>query len=226
MKEISNIYSHYHIPPVIQTHQLRVAAVARTIAAAHAGDCDAEVVTQVGLLHDMGNIIKVEFDTFPKVWEPEGVEYWKGVRETMIAQYGKDEHEATVAIAKEIGVSDMVLHCTDMMSFSHIEKVLLEGTLEEQICAYADNRVGPFGVLSLAERLEEAKRRYMYRTDRIFDHDRHAEIVRRAHELEQVLFTGISLQPADITDAHIAPIVEQLSCYTFGTTDAHRAFHR
>ncbi len=133
----------------------------------------------------------------------------------MLAQYGADEHEATVAIAKEIGVSDMVLHCTDMMSFSHIEKVLLEGTLEEQICAYADNRVGPFGVLSLRDRLEEAKQRYMHRTDRVFDHNRHAEIVRRAVELEQLLFTGISLMPEDITDAQIAPVVSQLSCYTF-----------
>lgn len=215
MSSIQEIYSRYKIPPIIQTHQLRVAAVARIIAEAHAGKCDAEVVTQVGLLHDMGNIIKVQFNVFAEAWEPEGVAYWQAVRNDMVNQYGPDEHEATVAIAKEIGVSDIVLHCTDMMSFSHIEKVLLEGTLEEQICAYADNRVGPFGVLSLAERLEEAKQRYMYRTDRIFDHARHEEIVHRAHELELLLFTGITLQPADITDAHIAPIIEQLSCYTF-----------
>ncbi len=67
MEKIVDIYSHYHIPPIIEMHQLRVAAVARTLAEAHVGKCDAEVVTQVGLLHDMGNLIKVEFDKFPKV---------------------------------------------------------------------------------------------------------------------------------------------------------------
>lgn len=211
---ITDIYSRYRIPVIIQQHQLRVASVARTIAEAYAGSCDAEVVTQVGLLHDMGNIIKIQFETFPYLWEKEGLEYWKQVQAEMLAR-GANEHVATLAIAREIGVSETVLHCIDMISFAHVERVVQSGTLEEKISVYADNRVGPFGVLSLFDRLEEAKQRYMTRTDRIFDHIRHEKIVSLTMQLETEIFAGLELQPDDITDTHIAPIVERLSCYTF-----------
>lgn len=214
-KNIASIYSRYHIPVIIQQHQLRVAAVAKAVADAHAGKCDSDVVTQVGLLHDMGNIIKVQFDTFPETWEPEGVEYWKRIQADLIARYGADEHHATVAIAKEIGVSEAVLHCIDMIDFSHVDQVAHSGTLEEKIGIYADNRVGPFGVLSLNDRLAEAKSRYMKRTDRPFDNERHELIITRTHEIERDLFKESTLTPEDITDAHIAPLLEKLSCYTF-----------
>lgn len=212
---LTEIYSHYHIPVIIQHHQLRVAAVAKAVADAHAGKCDSDVVTQVGLLHDMGNLIKVQFGTFPETWEPEGVEYWKRIQADLIARYGANEHHATVAIAREIGVSEAVLHCIDMIDFSHVEQVAHSGTLEEKIGIYADNRVGPFGVLSLNDRLAEAKERYMNRTDRLFDIKRHELIVTLTHEIERDLFKGLALRPEDITDAHVAPLVEKLSCYTF-----------
>ncbi len=211
---ITDIYSKYSIPPIIQQHQLRVAAVANTIAEAYKGKCDIDVVTQVGLLHDMGNIIKVQFETFPHLWEKEGIEYWKQVQAEMLAR-GANEHTATLAIAREIGVSDTVLNCIDMISFAHVERVVQSGTLEEKISVYADNRVGPFGVLPLNDRLDEAKQRYMTRTDRVFDHERHEKIVRLTAQLEAELFAPIELSPADITDTHIAPIIGQLSCYTF-----------
>lgn len=156
----------------------------------------------------------MQFETFPHLWEKEGLAYWKQVQTEMLAR-GNNEHTATLAIAREIGVSETVLHCIDMISFAHVERVVQSGTLEEKISVYADNRVGPFGVLSLLERLEEAKQRYMTRTDRIFDHARHEKIVRLTTQLETELFAELALRPVDITDTHIAPIIEQLSCYTF-----------
>ena len=54
------------------------------------------------LFHDMGNIIKSDLKKFPEFLEPEGLEYWDRVKKEYVEKYGKDEHAATVAIARAI----------------------------------------------------------------------------------------------------------------------------
>jgi hypothetical protein len=215
MTPVSSLYQKYKIPPHLQLHQLRVAAIGKVIAEAQGGTCDVDTVVQTGLLHDMGNILKVQFHVFPQFWEKEGVAYWEGVQQDFEMKYGNDEHEATIAIAREIGVSETVINCFDMISFSRIDSLMSNGTLEQKIANYADMRVGPFGVLSLSERLGELKMRYSARTDRPFNLERHNAFARHEAELEHELFAGTQLKPSDITDAHIAPVIESLSCYTF-----------
>jgi hypothetical protein len=192
-----------------------VAAVAKKVAEAQRVPCDVDTVVQTGLLHDMGNILKVQFNVFPEAWEPEGVQHWEQVQQAYREKYGPSEHEATVAIAREIGASEKVVGCIDMMSFVRIEAILKEGSIEEKIASYADNRVGPFGVLSLLGRLDEAKQRYMHRTDRVFDHVKHGQIVELSKQLEHVLFDGAACTPEDITDTALAPIIQELKEYTF-----------
>jgi hypothetical protein len=215
MKVVKDLYSHYRIPPHLQMHQLRVAAIGKVIAEAQGSACDVTLVVQTGLLHDMGNIMKVQFHVFPEFWKQEGVAYWEKVQQDFFETYGNDEHKATIAIAREIGVSEAVITCFDMISFSQIESLMSTGTLEQKIANYADMRVGPFGVLSLSERLDEIKHRYSARTDRPFNLERHNAFAKYELQLEQELFQNISLRPEDITDTHIAPIIQQLSCYTF-----------
>ena len=64
---IFNIYAKYKIPPQLQTHQLRVAAVAKTICE-HLWPklSDMRTIISTCLVHDMGNIIKFDLDKFPK----------------------------------------------------------------------------------------------------------------------------------------------------------------
>ena len=78
--KISEIYRKYRIPPQLQLHQLRVASIAKYICDNLKVPVDIEEVVSADLLHDMGNIIKFDLSLFPEYLEPEGLEYWQGVK--------------------------------------------------------------------------------------------------------------------------------------------------
>src|SRR5690242_14147552 len=106
---IADIYLQYKILPFLQLHQLRVAAVAVQICRSLSVEVDTNSATVASLLHDMGNILKFDFQAYPSAFEPEGISYWKRVQDEYRAKYGNDEHDATLTIARELGVSDAVL---------------------------------------------------------------------------------------------------------------------
>src|SRR3954471_17109842 len=112
MEKVSEIYSKYKIMPALQQHQLRVAAVAAIICDSLPG-IDKEAVITACLFHDMGNIIKSDLSYFPEFTKPEGIVYWGKVKQDYIRKYGRDEHTATIAIAKEIGLPEKVMNCLD-----------------------------------------------------------------------------------------------------------------
>lgn len=102
MKTIAQIYSDFRIMPNLQLHQLRVAAVAKTVCNRFTFECDTAHVVVACLIHDMGNIIKSKLDRFPAWTEAADLKYWEQVKRNFIAQYGEDERAATLAIAREL----------------------------------------------------------------------------------------------------------------------------
>src|SRR5436305_1624080 len=112
MALITEIYEKYKIMPNLQLHQLRVAAVAKKISDNLVTQVDKAAVVEACLLHDMGNIIKFNLSKspqFPSFLEPEGLKYWQAVKDDYLQKYQtEDEHQATLAIAKEIGASAKV----------------------------------------------------------------------------------------------------------------------
>lgn len=187
---------------------MRVASVAWQICDLFAEKLDTEIVVQACLLHDMGNIIKSNFNVFPDFVKPEGVEYWEKIKSMFVEHYGNDDHNAHLQIAKELGVSDRVLNCIDAVGFKHWSKTYNEGDWYEKIVAYADSRVAPYGVVLLEERLEEANSRYPSVGFNGID-DR--EIVYNfMREIEREIFSKCSLKPEDITDESIKPYLEKL----------------
>lgn len=160
---IADIYKKYSIMPNLALHQLRVAAVAKMIM--EALDMQQDSVISACLLHDMGNIIKFRLCDFPEFLQPEGLDYWEQVKISTIQKYGPDEHIATYTIAKEIGVSAETLACIEAVGFSNSIKNV-KASLTHRICAYADLRVGPHGLLTLRQRLEDGLKRYADRKDR------------------------------------------------------------
>src|SRR3989344_1397907 len=120
--KIIEIYKKYKIPPNLQEHQLRVAAVALTICDNFNSEIDKDSVIKAALLHDMGNIIKFDLSKFPEFLEPEGIEYWKRVKEEFRKKYGEDEHNATYEIAKEIGVNKFAFEIIQGYGFSKYEQ--------------------------------------------------------------------------------------------------------
>jgi hypothetical protein len=208
MKNILDLYSKYKIMPTLQQHQLRVAGVAKQICDAISKTIDKEGVVDVCLVHDMGNIIKFDLTYFPDFVQPEGLEYWQSVKDEYIQKYGPEEHFATEMICKEIGLSDAQIEYLHAIGFSRVKKALASDSLEKKICCYADQRVGPHGVLSVQERLVDGRKRYEGRKDKALVSEQFEELAVALSELEKEIFSHASIQPSDITDESIAPIIE------------------
>ncbi|PIQ68288.1 MAG: hypothetical protein COV91_04945 [Candidatus Taylorbacteria bacterium CG11_big_fil_rev_8_21_14_0_20_46_11] len=213
MRTVQEIYTQYRIMPFLQLHQLRVAGVASFIAQnlklpVH----DIQQVLFACLFHDMGNIIKSDLDVFPESVQPEGRKFWQSVKDEFVAKYGNDEHEATIAIAKELSLPPIVCDLIDGFGFSKVTSIAGHGSILAKVCEYADMRVAPQGIVSVEQRLEEGKIRYENKkqTGGGFSVEKYDELVHSLTKIEQELFAGGSVQPEQITDQIIGMIVDPL----------------
>jgi len=210
---VTQIYKKYKIPPNLQKHQLRVAAVGELIALNSTKAIDVNSIVLTCLLHDMGNIIKFSFEFNPKSFEPEGVEYWKNIQYEFIQRYGKDEHKATYKIAEEIGVSKIVLDLLDNVGFSISKKIYKSHDMNKYICSYADHRVSPNGVLSLTERVKEGLERFILNKphlntpENVAKRKSNIEIIKL---IEKEIFLNSRIKPEGITDEKIEPLMSDL----------------
>ena len=216
MQTPQDFYSEYNIMPMLQLHQLRVAAIAKMICENFGKPLDTESVILACLFHDMGNIIKSDLAYFPDSTEPEGLAHWELVKKEFVKKYGHDHHGATAKIAKEIGLPRRVIDLLSDIGYSNIGRIVSGDDIEQKIAEYADTRVGPHGVLSLKGRLAEGKERYQdtrmkrpyYETDEGFE-----KLAEAAHELERQVFENATITPENITEAAIAPDLEKLREY-------------
>ncbi len=216
MRTPAEIYETYRIMPNLQLHQLRVASVAKMVSGAFSVPIDIKNIVVTCLFHDMGNIIKSDFDHFPDSFRgPQSREYWEAVKREYIEKYGTNTHEANLAIARELGLSEDIWHLMDDISFSKLENTRDNGSFEQKISEYADLRVGPHGVLSLDDRIADIKRRYAgtIGVETPDDDVRFNELVAAAHTIELQIFEKTNIQPEDINDESIAPVIEELRDY-------------
>lgn len=212
MKPIAQIYEEYQIMPNLQVHQLRVAAVAQQICDSATVNLDKHSVITACLMHDIANIIKFELKRFPEFLEPQGLEYWQSVQKAFIDTYGADEHRAALKIAADMKMPQVIVNLIRSIGFGEIPEVVKRGSVEEKICCYSDQRVGPFGVITIEERLVEGKARYAHRTDRklSINFDAMANDLRT---LEQQVFDYCTILSTDITNDSIQPEIELLKKY-------------
>jgi hypothetical protein len=169
--EIRSIYERFSVPPNLQGHMLRVAAVAEIVA----GRCkeatiDLAELTAACLLHDLGNIVKFDMEKYPQYLGAEIARksHWKNVQRDMIERYGADDHEATAKMLEEAGVPVPIQELIGYKSFPNAIKIANENDWASKIFLYADLRVAPFGIIPLEERLNELLLRlekYRGRTD-------------------------------------------------------------
>ncbi len=196
--KITQIYQRYQLMPGLQLHQLRVAAVAETIAGKFDQlAIDKEAVVAACLLHDLANIIKFDLSCFPEMLKPEGLAYWQQVQQEMIRDYGHNEERATNLIIEELGVPERVRQLVQAIGFASAEENLLSSDLAKKVCAYSDMRVAPWGIVSLEDRIEDLAERYPVdqknsaKTFQIFS--------QALRQIEQQLFNYLDLRPEDIT---------------------------
>lgn len=208
-------YENYRIMPNLRLHQLRVAAVARTLA--EALGADVELVTRAGLLHDMGNIMKSDFSQFPpEFYGDKGRVYWEGVKADCGERFGQDEHTATAAIARDMGVDENIVQLMDSMGFSKAAHIAKNGSVELQILEYADQRVAPNGIVSMDERLREGHARYKERPNAEYGENdaefhAHCESLKR---VEEKLFANLLITPEMLTEESLQGMMDFLRNYT------------
>ncbi len=196
--------------PNLMDHQLRVASVAQTICENFELPIRKDDVVLACLLHDMGNIIKFDLTHFPQFLEPQGLEYWEKVKAEYIVRYGKNEHRATEEIARELGASDAVMQLLAGTGYSKLDRTEAEASYERKIVAYSDMRVGPHGVISIAERVEDGRRRYAGKKDKAISSGSFDRLNSALMAVEKQIFAHTSIRPEDIADASLGDTVDKL----------------
>lgn len=207
---ITEIYKKYKINKGLQEHMIRVAAVAKMICDASKVDLETENIVEGCLVHDMGNLIKSKMDTFPEFFDPEGVDYWIKVKEEMIEKYDNDVHGATVSMVEDMNLEDKSVFYFRAIGGDDTQRVHAGGTLGEKIATYSDMRIGLHGAVSLKERMDDIRRRYIERNMEGFSSDDIDVREQRLADMEKDIFANSNIQPSDITDKSTEEIQDEL----------------
>ncbi len=213
IRNINQIYDRFRIPPNLKMHMFRVASVARVICDNWKGPkLNQDDIIAVCLIHDLGNIVKYDFDQSIHLMgeESKRVEYWKKVKKEVIAKYGKGECEATFNMAQEIGISERVKFILENYEFIKNSEVVSSDDFELKISNYGDYRVGPFGILSIQQRFVEFKERYSKKGLNCDRPDMHIAI-QNVFNLEQQIFSRAKIKPDYINDKSVKKYLEHFN---------------
>ncbi len=199
---ISDIYLKYRINKGLREHMIRVAAVAQLICDKSTVELDTRNIVTACLLHDMGNLIKAKkIDSMAELYEPEGVAYWTKVQAEMKEQYGTDEHIATVAIINEINPgTEAASYALEAIGTENTAKVHAGNSLGAKIATYSDMRVGLFGIISIQERMNDLRARYISQNKLGFSAEDIDLRERMLNDIEQVIFANSSISPEEVDD--------------------------
>lgn len=199
---ISDIYTKYSIPTNLQRHMLTVAALADYICDYLDGvSVDKDLVIKTCLLHDMGNIIKFNFDD-PSLLDEDDrqrIDELREIRLQYLKKYGRTPDKATIAIIKEITSDVRVGKVCESghwdVNFDEVEKFVWES----KIVCYADMRVGPFGILPIRERFANLTERRPESKEKIMEILEHGlKLERSLQSVSRVDLTEIGDQKIDI----------------------------
>ena len=196
---------------------LRVSAVGNVICD-HFKDTsliNKERVTQTLLLHDMANIVKFTLnkdDIFYK-GDTEELDELRQVQKEFQTKYGMDEHIATSAILKELGVSKDVFHLFEQVGSPNLERNIKENNIEAKISTYSDLRVGPHGVVTVDKRWDDVNERYRGRKHRLGDLQKSEEKRKLTHLLEKQLQELVHFNLPNIDNKMTAKYFQELRKY-------------
>jgi len=172
--KIKDIYLRYHIPPNLQDHMITVTKVSRFISSHWTQkNLNINQLILAALLHDLGNIVKFDFDNHPEFLgkEMSNISFWKQEQQLVISKYGNDDHIVTKTMLEEIGIEKNVIEVILGKSFGNTLDILKSDNFLSKILLYSDLRVLPMGIGPLKKRIEDIKSRlkkYKNRQD-LFD---------------------------------------------------------
>jgi hypothetical protein len=205
---IHQIFADFKIIKNLQEHMLRAAAVGKIICDHWDGSAiNKEDIIAVLLIHDLGNIVKMDFndETGLKLIgdEIKRIDYWKKIKQETIKKYGSDDHIVSEIIAEELGINERLRFILKNKVFNNNENTAKSNDWEIKIAAYADQRIGPFGVLSLEERFRDLKQRYYQKENNNVNNPKIDIFIKCAFEIEKQILSNTNLKPEDIDDRSI-----------------------
>ncbi|MFC1790070.1 HD domain-containing protein [Patescibacteria group bacterium] len=167
--KIKDIYQRLGIIPDLVEHMLTVTKVVLFIKRHWRGpEIDWKRLVKTALLHDVGNIVKFDFDKYPQFLgkEQKRILHWKKTQAQTIAKYGTDDHEATKKMLKELKLDQEMIKVILEKSFGNSVQVAKGNNWYAKILHYADGRVMPHGVVTLEERFQDVRERRPKYTNR------------------------------------------------------------
>lgn len=170
---------------------------------------DKTSIIQALLLHDMGNIIKFDFRFSHLLGEEEkNVYYWKKVQEEFKEKYGLDEHVATIAIAKEIGLKDKAFEFLNVIGSSKLNQALQTDDWNKKIVVYCDFRVDPHGIVTVNQRFDEIVERYKGREHELGKIEETEKKRKSCLELEKQLQTMVDFDFNKLSNTDIESYID------------------
>ena len=210
---IKEIYDHYQVIPNLREHMLRAASVGLFICEHWKGPriSKADIVACL-LVHDIGNTVKLDLETEHglKLLGNSGVdiEAIRKIRERMVSEYGSDDHKANIRMANEIGVSSRLIQMIEGYRFLKLEDVLNGSDWGLKIFVYCDMRAGPFGIVSLTDRIADIKMRYGHRDSSVNRKDA-GKYFDCMFKIERQVAANAQLKPEDINDDSVPILTEE-----------------
>ncbi len=206
---IIEIYNKYHLPENLQMHMLRVAACSKLIINNWNGPkIDKEAIIRVCLLHDMGNIVKIPKEFYDN-------ECFRKIRKMYFDKYGTNDHEINLEVGRQEGLNEKEIEILDGKRSRKNEETLKSNSYERKICAYCDQRVSPSGVVSIKERLEDAKTRYKDKSLSVWSNKEKADyLIECSLGIEKQIMGHCKITPEEINNNSIEKYVEELKKYT------------
>lgn len=201
--KISEIYEKFNISPNLREHMFRVARLCLYIDDHWTGRAlNNDLIVRGALLHDLGNIVKFNLGKYPKLFDKDlaRIEYWKDVQKKTIKKYGLNDHEATRKMLEEINISQKLKGIISTKSFGNSLETEKSKDWELKILYYADLRYGPFGILPLKERLDEA----LPRLEKYKNLGNLDNFIKACEDIEKQIQVNLDIKVSEITEKRIA----------------------
>lgn len=201
--KIFEIYEKFKIPLNLQEHMFRVARLCLYINDHWTGKAlNNDLIVKGALLHDLGNIVKFNLEKHPKLLDKDhpNIEYWKNVQKKTIKKYGPDDHKVTRKMLEEINISKKLKDIISTKRFGNSPKTEKSKDWELKILYYADLRSGPFGILPLKERLDEA----LPRLEKYKNLANLNNFIKACEDIEKQIQVNLDIKVSEITEKRIA----------------------
>lgn len=200
------VYSKYRVPLLTRKHMYRCAALASYICDHWKGDLgkiNKNNLIIALLLHDVANIVKIDFKATYDELERNSIHYWLSVKDLMEKDYGKDDHEAVALICEEIGISKDIIELIRQKEFRKNRETYESRNFTRMVAAYCDQRISPNGLMSLEDRLKDARVRREGDKSASVNQEDYEEMKAYILKVEREIQKNVDIDLSEINDTEI-----------------------